>query len=104
MRPQLLWRAHRERLPRLRVPARHAARQDHGGRRPRATIGSANMDMRSFRLNFEVNVAIYDQAFAADLERIFAEDLVHTRVISERQPGTMAKLAEGACRILAPLL
>lgn len=69
-----------------------------------ATIGSANMDMRSFRLNFEVNVAIYDEAFAARLERIFAEDLTYTRVISERQPGTMVKLAEGACRILAPLL
>jgi cardiolipin synthase len=40
-----------------------------------STIGSSNFDERSFRLNDEVNVNIYDRAIAAELETMFREDL-----------------------------
>ena len=40
-----------------------------------ATVGSTNLDHRSFALNEEVNVAIYDADTAQRLERIFAQDL-----------------------------
>ena len=34
-----------------------------------ASVGTANMDNRSFTLNFEVNAFIYDEAIAAQLKR-----------------------------------
>ena len=39
------------------------------------TIGSSNFDDRSFRLNDEVNVNVYDSAVAAEMEAMFREDL-----------------------------
>jgi len=44
-----------------------------------ATVGSTNLDYRSFALNEELNVAIYDVGTAERLERIFAEDLANSR-------------------------
>ena len=44
-----------------------------------ATVGSANVDNRSFALNEELNVALYDGAMAARLEKVFADDLKHSR-------------------------
>jgi cardiolipin synthase len=50
-----------------------------------ATVGSTNLDHRSFALNDELNVAVYDAGFAARLERAFADDLaVSSRVTYER--------------------
>jgi cardiolipin synthase len=39
------------------------------------TIGTANMDIRSFSLNYEGNAVIYDQAQAQELEQAFLKDL-----------------------------
>ncbi len=44
-----------------------------------ATVGSTNLDHRSFRLNDELNVVAYDPGFAAQLERVFEEDLRYAR-------------------------
>jgi cardiolipin synthase len=38
-------------------------------------LGTANMDHRSFELNFEVNAVIYDEPFSKKLRKVFAEDL-----------------------------
>ena len=38
-----------------------------------ALVGSANMDMRSFRLNFEVHTLMHDPALARRLLRLFIE-------------------------------
>jgi cardiolipin synthase len=70
-------------------------------------LGSANMDARSFRLNFEVTAVIYDPRVASDLSasidrfcgagrRITAHDVWHRRL--RRQLG------EGAARLFAPWL
>ena len=49
-----------------------------------ATVGSTNLDHRSFSLNEELNVAIYDVDTAQRLERVFAEDLSNSsRVMYE---------------------
>tara|TARA_R110002096_G_scaffold24760_39_gene78132 strand:+ start:3718 stop:5130 length:1413 start_codon:yes stop_codon:yes gene_type:complete len=40
-----------------------------------AAIGSANLDNRSFRLNFEVTGIVHDKAFAAEVEEMLLEDL-----------------------------
>jgi cardiolipin synthase len=46
-----------------------------------ATVGSTNFDNRSFALNEEINLAMYDAALARRLEQAFDEDLRHaTRV------------------------
>jgi cardiolipin synthase len=47
-----------------------------------STIGSSNFDDRSFRLNDEVNVNIYDEGIAATMETMFEDDLQHSREIS----------------------
>jgi cardiolipin synthase len=39
------------------------------------TIGSTNFDPRSFRINDEISVAIYDRAVAAELARAFENDV-----------------------------
>jgi cardiolipin synthase A/B len=44
-----------------------------------ATVGSTNLDHRSFSLNEELNVAIYDTDTAQRLERVFTEDLSNSR-------------------------
>jgi cardiolipin synthase A/B len=42
------------------------------------TIGSSNFDDRSFRLNDEVNVNIYDEGIAAQMEAMYEEDLARS--------------------------
>ena len=46
------------------------------------TIGSSNFDDRSFRLNDEVNVNIYDEGIAAQMEQMFFEDLARSEEIT----------------------
>ena len=72
-----------------------------------ALVGTANMDNRSFRLNFEVTAALYDAAAAEELAETFAADLRH----AERYSGRRARhtpfwqrLVQAAARLLAPVL
>jgi cardiolipin synthase A/B len=47
-----------------------------------ATIGSTNFDNRSFALNQEINLTVYDRGVARQLEQIFDEDLKYSKPIS----------------------
>ena len=47
-----------------------------------ATIGSTNFDNRSFALNQEINVTVYDKVTAESLERIFNDDLKYSKEIT----------------------
>jgi len=47
-----------------------------------ATVGSTNFDNRSFALNEELNMTLYNRALAQNLEAAFAEDLKHSRQIT----------------------
>ncbi|MGZ8517535.1 MAG: phospholipase D-like domain-containing protein, partial [Chitinophagaceae bacterium] len=38
-------------------------------------VGTANMDHRSFELNFEVNVIVYERKFAEQMRKVFLADL-----------------------------
>jgi cardiolipin synthase len=50
-----------------------------------ATIGSTNFDNRSFALNQEINLTVYDRGIAQRLEQIFADDLKYAeRITYER--------------------
>lgn len=72
-----------------------------------ATVGTANMDIRSFRLNFEINAIIYDSQTASELERIFLDDLRHcvelTEEIYKKRPLGM-RFRESVARLLSPIL
>ena len=46
-----------------------------------ATVGSTNLDHRSFKLNDELNVVAYDVNFANQLERVFEDDLRYAKRI-----------------------
>jgi cardiolipin synthase A/B len=49
------------------------------------TIGSSNFDDRSFRLNDEVNVNVYDAGIAGQMQEMFFEDLAQCEEISLRK-------------------
>ena len=46
------------------------------------SVGSTNFDNRSFRLNDEANLNIYDKTFANEQTNIFNEDWSHSQVIT----------------------
>ncbi len=72
-----------------------------------ATVGSANMDQRSFRVNFEGNIFFYGTDMVETLERDFLNLCVNAREVSRmerKQIRKSQKLLENAARILAPLL
>ena len=69
--------------------------------------GTANMDIRSFSLNFEVNAMIYDEGVAQEMERIFKEDLkLSTQITKDMYRGRSLRLRfkEQVCRLLSPVL
>lgn len=47
------------------------------------SYGTANMDVRSFQLNFEVNAIIYSEKTTSRLEKIFEEDLLQCTEITK---------------------
>jgi cardiolipin synthase len=62
-----------------------------------ATIGSTNLDNRSFAVNAELNVIVYNREFAQRLERIFLEDIALSRSVTLtawKSRGIRAKLLE----------
>lgn len=70
-------------------------------------FGTANMDIRSFELNFEVNATIYDEETTEHLEAIFLDDLVNCREVTReiyRARGLGVRIREQGSRLLSPLL
>jgi cardiolipin synthase A/B len=49
-----------------------------------ATVGSTNLDHRSFALNEELNVVVYDSDIAARLEEVFQQDLANSKQVTYR--------------------
>ena len=72
-----------------------------------ASIGSANFDIRSFRLNFEANAFIYDASEVYKLEAIFETDMVKSHELTKhlyRNRPLMIKFKESVSRLLSDLL
>jgi cardiolipin synthase A/B len=68
-----------------------------------STVGTTSFDNRSFGLNDESNVCVYDRDFAAQLARIFSEDLAACRRITLeewRGRGVLTKLREMVASLL----
>lgn len=70
-------------------------------------VGSANFDVRSMRLNFELNALVRDRERATELERVLTIDFERSsRIVEEeflRRSG-LQRLKESLVRPLAPLL
>jgi cardiolipin synthase len=72
-----------------------------------SSYGTANMDIRSFELNFEVNAVIYDEETTKRLEDIFMEDLKVCKEVTleiYEQRNLLIRLKEQGSRLLSPLL
>jgi cardiolipin synthase len=72
-----------------------------------ALVGSANMDLRSFRLNFEVGAMLHDADAAARLEESFAKDIERSALVTLdawRARPVRYRFMEGASRLISPLL
>lgn len=72
-----------------------------------SAIGSANMDVRSFYINYEVTAMFYDAGVTEDVAAVFERDLADSREVdcADRTAlSTPVRLAEAAARLLSPLL
>jgi cardiolipin synthase len=72
-----------------------------------STIGSSNFDDRSFRLNDEVNVNVYDEQIAQQMQTMFFEDLEHSEEITLKhwfRRTRLARIKEALADILKPQL
>jgi cardiolipin synthase A/B len=70
-----------------------------------AIIGTANIDNRSFRLNFEVAAAFYDQAIIDRLLKRFEEDRAVSRPFrTRRRNEKLTVLLESIARLTSPVL
>ena len=69
-------------------------------------IGTANLDNRSFRLNFEIMAAVADPVFTAEIEQMLMADMESS---VEMQPGDLDeksfwfKLGTRLARLTAPI-
>ncbi|MDQ0929648.1 phosphatidylserine/phosphatidylglycerophosphate/cardiolipin synthase-like enzyme [Bacillus atrophaeus] len=72
-----------------------------------ASVGTANMDMRSFQLNFEVNVFFTDDEAIRELETHFQEDMLESEKISPvgfYKRGMADRIKESFARLFSGVL
>ena len=72
-----------------------------------ASIGSSNMDIRSFALNAEITLLFYDSALTALLRREQARYFESCQLVSTeawRQRPLRTKVVQNLARLLSPLL
>lgn len=71
------------------------------------TIGSANMDIRSFLLNFEINVFVYDPKVALQLKDAFLEDIENSTLITSKKyknRNFVIRFKESVSKLLSPIM
>ncbi|MFD1363490.1 cardiolipin synthase [Lentibacillus salinarum] len=72
-----------------------------------ASVGTANIDVRSFRLNFEVNAFLYDQGLSERLLDAFNQDIEHSTQMTDklyRKRSLGIRFKESISRLLSPVL
>lgn len=72
-----------------------------------STVGTANIDVRSFKLNFEINAFIYDREKSHELAELFEQDMQLSTELTydmylKRSRGI--KIKESVSRLLSPIL
>ncbi|HDS1734920.1 cardiolipin synthase [Pseudomonas sp. BP8] len=72
-----------------------------------SAIGSANLDNRSFRLNFEITLLTVDRAFADQVEAMLLDDLAQAKEITaedSRDTHRLQQLGMRIARLISPIL
>lgn len=72
-----------------------------------SSVGTANIDYRSFKLNFEVNAFLYDEGISKKLTEIFKEDIKVSKLLSLEEyykRSLLFRLKESISRLLSPIL
>lgn len=72
-----------------------------------SAIGSANLDNRSFRLNFEVMLLTVDSQFAAEVESMLNDDFAQAHEIAKgesREIRRLQQLGMRVARLISPIL
>ncbi len=70
-------------------------------------MGTANMDIRSFKLNFEVNAVIYSARTTRKLEEAFENDIPKCTLVTKKiyeKRSMYIRCKEQFCRLLSPVL
>jgi cardiolipin synthase len=71
-----------------------------------ASVGSANFDVRSFRLNFEANCFFYDPVYGGQMKKAFLDDLPKSTEITPelyRNRSRWIQAKESVSRLFSPL-
>ncbi|GAE94521.1 cardiolipin synthetase [Gracilibacillus boraciitolerans JCM 21714] len=72
-----------------------------------ASVGTANIDVRSFRLNFEVNAFLYNETLAEILVDEFKKDMEDVTQLTYslyQQRSTWIRFKESIARLISPIL
>ena len=72
-----------------------------------ASTGTCNTDVRSFSLNFEVNMMIYDKVTSMQLVKIFENDVMHSIEVNKawlKNLPKRIKVAKSLCRLFSAIL
>lgn len=73
----------------------------------RGIIGSGNLDIRSLRLNFELNVVLFDESICKQIEAMFVRDFQDSFEVMQDELGRAniaLQLFAHTCRLLSPVL
>ncbi|MGH6898042.1 MAG: cardiolipin synthase [Geminicoccaceae bacterium] len=71
------------------------------------SVGSANIDIRSFSINYELNAVFYSERLAKKLEQDFERDLAHCTEFDAaeyRGRNAVVRFRDSVARVLSPLL
>ncbi|MFB4159453.1 cardiolipin synthase [Geomicrobium sp. JSM 1781026] len=72
-----------------------------------SSVGTTNIDPRSFKLNFEVNAVVYDTKVAKELHELFLLDMKDSSLLTEERYAERSlwiKTKESVSRLLSPIL
>ena len=71
------------------------------------SVGTANLDNRSLRLNFEISIVVLDQGFCCDLEKMLEADFEECREVNSndyRDRPFWFRFAVRLAKLAAPIL
>lgn len=72
-----------------------------------STVGTCNMDIRSFHINYEVNSVLYDKRVSEYLKKQFFKDVENSIMASKNsynKRNIIFKLRDSICRLASPLM
>ncbi len=72
-----------------------------------STVGTSNFDIRSFKLNFEINAYLYDEDLSKQLAQAFFEDMEDSYILDEERMAQFSQwqlFKQSFSRLLSPIL